>query len=478
MKVLLVATNRVKHPMPVVPLGACMVAEAAERAGHQVAFVDLMFSPVPITAVTEAVAREKPDCIALSVRNIDNNDMAAPLFYPVDLPPLLAAVKARSRAPIVLGGAGLSVMPEAFLRFTGATCAVTGDGEMNFPALLASLAADQPFTDLPGLCWLAGDGFHQNRPAAHDGAPSLCSVPDFSRWLDIRRYQRNFAAIPLQTKLGCHFRCIYCTYRKIEGSAYRLTEPASVVDAVQRLDHAGFRHVEFVDNVFNSPYDHAMALCEGMARAPISRRMRLHTLELNPLFVDDPLLGAMERAGFGGIGITVESASSTVLARLNKGYDADSVWQAARVVRRHNLPCLWIFLFGGPGETKETVEETLAFAEQAIRPTDAAFFAAGVRVYPGTALEQLARQEGVLTQPAAAMFRPVFYFSPQLDQQWFAARLENALRQNLHFMGGSTINLTLLPSINRLAAWCGIGPPLWRYTRPLRRVLRALGQEV
>jgi hypothetical protein len=55
------------------------------------------------------------------------------------------------------------------------------------------------------------------------------------------------------------------------------------------LEKRGLRDVEFVDNVFNSPYDHAIALCDTIAK--VRTNVRLQTVELNPYFVDDNLIG-------------------------------------------------------------------------------------------------------------------------------------------------------------------------------------------
>ena len=57
MNVLIVSTNRNALPLPVLPFGACMVAEAAEWDGHQVEVLDLMFEKSPLAAVASAVAR-------------------------------------------------------------------------------------------------------------------------------------------------------------------------------------------------------------------------------------------------------------------------------------------------------------------------------------------------------------------------------------------------------------------------------------
>jgi hypothetical protein len=281
---------------------------------------------------------------------------------------------------------------------------------------------------------------------------------------------------PLQTKLGCQFQCSYCTYRKIEGNTYRFSDPAQVALSAVRLASSGLRDIEFVDSVFNAPYDHTMAVCEALARAKPNARFQ--SLELNPLYFDDALLAAMKQAGFVGIGLTVESASDEVLHGLRKGFTSRHVHAAAEIVRRHDLPCVWIFLLGGPGETQETVHETLRFAGTAIRPHDAVFFNIGIRVYPGTELESVARRQGVLTLPAAKMPEPVFYVSPEVDFGWISRQVKNAMNSHMNFMSGDSLNFSFLPAIHRVGYRLGLRVPLWRHTRFIRRGLRFAGMDV
>jgi radical SAM superfamily enzyme YgiQ (UPF0313 family) len=474
MNVLIIATNRHRHPMPVMPLGACIVAEAAAEAGHRVRLLDLMFARSPDQAVAAAIEEWRPEAIGLSVRNIDNNDMMQPAFYPPELLPIIEIIRSRCKAPVILGGAAVSVMPEELLRFTGANCAICGEGEVVFPELLDWLAKGSMPEDLPGLAWIEKDRFRSN-PQPAIGYSRHCQAPDFPSWLNVRGYRRNLATVPLQTKLGCQFQCVYCTYRKIEGSAYRLMEPASAARAVAKLAAMGLRDIEVVDNVFNSPYWHALEVCEEVAR--LRPGVRLQSLELNPAFLDDALLTAMKQAGFTGIGLTVESAAAPVLKGLKKGFTTSEVFRAADVVARHPLPCLWIFLFGGPGETPETVRETLAFARQAIRPRDVAFFNVGIRVYPGTELEEIARQQGILHCGRPEMLSPVFYISPEVEAGWIRSELKKAMVRNMNFLDGDAIGLSFLPTLNVIGRKLGLRPPLWKHSRHIRRGLRLLGME-
>ena len=457
------------------PVGACLVAEAAELAGHSVRVLDLMFEQNPLNTLELELNKSNPDFIGLSVRNIDNNDMQNPVSFSKDLKPLMDTIRRKTPAPVVLGGAAVSVMPEELLRYTGANWAVLGDGEVVFSKLLSALSQGEIPGKLPGIARLEDNVFKKNTSTV-DRFSNGCLAPSFHRWIDVPAYLSRLSTVPIQTKLGCHFKCVYCTYRKIEGHDYRLRNPEGVIDAIQNLAAAGLHDIEFVDNVFNSPYEHALAICEGLASSQSGAR--LQCLELNPLFIDDTLLTAMERAGFVGIGITVESASDIVLDKLKKGFTAKDVYDTAQVIRRHNLPCLWIFMLGGPGESEVTVKETLRFAEQYIRPKDVAFFNIGIRIYPGTELEHRAREEGVLAISPSEMLEPVFYVSPALDLNWLTETMHKALATHMNYINSNTIGLSFLPTINRLGYRLGIKSPLWRHTRFIRRGLRILGMDV
>ncbi|HHT9109377.1 MAG TPA: B12-binding domain-containing radical SAM protein [Candidatus Wunengus sp. YC63] len=475
MNILIVATNHYSSPVPVMPVGACMVAEAAERAGHKVRVLDLMFEQNPLNTLESELNESNPDFIGLSVRNIDNNDMQHPVAFFKDLKPLMDTIRSKTPAPVALGGAAVSVMPEELLRYTGADCAVLGDGEVVFPKLLSALSQGENPGKIPGIAWLEDNVFTKNTGSV-DRFSDGCLSPDFHRWIDVPAYLSRLSTVPIQTKLGCHFKCIYCTYRKIEGHDYRLRNPEAVIDVIQNLAAAGLHDIEFVDNVFNSPYDHALTICEGLARSQSGAR--LQSLELNPLFIDDTLLTAMERAGFVGIGITVESASDIVLDRLQKGFTAKDVYHAAQVIKRHNLPCLWIFMLGGPGESEVTIKETLCFSEQYLRPKDVAFFNIGIRIYPGTELEHRAREEGVLAISPSEMLEPVFYVSPALDLNWLTETMRQTMATHMNYINSNTIGLSFLPAMNRFGYRLGVKSPLWRHTRFIRRGLRTLGMDV
>ncbi len=469
MNILLVSTNRNRQPVPVMPFGACLVAQAAEKAGHSVRFLDCMFKLNPLRALADELEEHPPDVIGISLRNIDNNDMLHPRVFYNEVVPCVQLIKKKLRVPVVLGGAAVALMPEQLMRHTGIDLAVVRNGEDAFPRLLAVLAAGQDYEALDDIAHIEHGVFHQHRRGNSSyGGESL--VTEFDKWLDLNTYRSWFSTVPFQTKRGCPYNCVYCTYHLSEGNEYRLCSPRSAAQAIIQLTERGMTDIELVDSVFNSPYDHALSFCEEVARAGV--KARLQTLELNPAFLDDTLLAAMERAGFVGIGVTAESAADGVLAALGKGYTGSQVRSAAQAVGRHALPCFWMFLMGGPGETVESVRDTIRFAERYVRPQDSVFFNIGIRIYPGTKLESIARKEGVLSLHQSEMLAPVTYLTPDIDPGWIMEEVRAATKKHLNFISLESLRLPGIGMIFRAGRFFGMTHPLWKYTVALRRGLQ------
>jgi len=306
------------------------VAEAAAREGHLVSFLDLMFQPDHIPAIEAGLRRGSPDVIGLSVRNLDNNDMQAPVSFVTELMEIIRVTRRISSAPIVLGGPAVGVIPGPLLDCTQASFAILGDGEVAFPALLRAMENGSRLHEVPRLGWLENGRYRVSTNGPCE-LSHFAMMPPFERWLNLKAYRSANATIPIQSKRGCPFPCIYCTYSISEGREYRLAPPEEVAQALVHLSSQGYRDIEFVDNVFNAPYDHALAICDRLAQT--RHKLRLITVELNPAFVDRSLLKAMENAGFVGVGVTAESAADAALAGLRKGYTRAEVEKAAAAVR-------------------------------------------------------------------------------------------------------------------------------------------------
>jgi hypothetical protein len=122
--------------MAVMPIGACIAADAAFKAGHNVTVLDLMFVKNISRKLNQVLSTFQPDIVGISVRNIDNNDMKNPRMFADDIAELVQMIRKKSDAEIILGGAAISIMPEQLLRHTGTSIAVLGSTEIVFSQLL------------------------------------------------------------------------------------------------------------------------------------------------------------------------------------------------------------------------------------------------------------------------------------------------------------------------------------------------------
>jgi radical SAM superfamily enzyme YgiQ (UPF0313 family) len=407
------------------------------------------------------------------VRNIDNSDAIALRHYTPESRDILRALRsAAPTAKVIAGGAAFGVAPEALFRDLGVDYAVAGDGERASVALVDALSNGQRVSAIPGLV-RDRNGVVAFTPPGEDADLDTLPSPSLHRWIDLARYQRHGATIPIQTKRGCVYKCVYCTYRNVEGWGYRTRDPELVADEIEELKRkAGIRHFDFVDSTFNSPPGHAIQVCEAITRRKLG--VHLDTTNFTPATASDELLRAMKVAGFRSLGITAESASDAVLEKLEKGFSAAKVREVAERVERHGIRTLWIFLVGGPGETPATVEETLSFAEWRLRRGDAVYLTVGLRIYPGTTLHRISIAEGVV--PAdSALLDPAFYFSSAVNFDETVSRLKRFAAEHPRFMFSADSRSVVLPYLTRAASILNLPRPHWQYMGLFQRVSRAMG---
>lgn len=472
-RVLLVSTNTERQPYPVVPNGLAAVASSLAHAGHHVELLDLCFERSPVESARAAARRLKPDVVGVSVRNIDNSDAVALQHYTPEASAVVRELRAAAPAGshLVAGGAAFGVAPEALFSELGVDYAVAGDGERASVALIDALAAGREPGAIPGVVRREGESTVFLPPGEDADLDSLPALR-LAKWTNLKRYQRHGATVPVQTKRGCVYRCVYCTYRNVEGFGYRTRSPALVAEEIAELRRdAGVRHVDFVDSTFNSPPGHAIEVCEEIERRKLG--VQLDTTNFTPATAPRELLSAMRAAGFRTLGITAESASDAVLDRLEKGFSAAKAREVAERVERAGIRTLWIFLVGGPGETPATLEETLSFAAWRLGRGDAVYLTVGLRIYPGTTLHRIALDEGVVAA-RDTLLSPRFYFSPALQFDHAVSRLRRFAADHPRFMFSADSRSAILPYLTRAASVLHFPRPHWQYMGVFQRMARAL----
>jgi len=421
MRVLLISANTEQINMPVLPLGLACVAAATESVGHEVRLLNLMARENCLLTIEHTVESLQPQVIGISVRNIDDQCMQGPKFLLDPVKDVVTCCRKVSRAPIVLGGAGFSIFPQSTLSYLGADMGICGEGEETFIALLERISKRADLSDVPGLVLPQGVSVTR-RIRRLDQLPfpnGLLSFP--------RSFNNQKIWLPFQTRRGCPMNCSYCSTATIEGRALRKLSEKAAVDAISRFVEAGFSRFFLVDNTFNLPAAYAKALCSEITRRRLDIEWRCI---LYPWRVDEDLVGRMARAGCVEVSFGFESGSKEILKSLNKRFHPEEVRSISKMLEDHGINRTGFLLLGGPGETKETVLESLSFADSL--DLEAMKVTAGIRIYPHTKLSRIAMEEGQ-TVPGENLLFPTFYLAESLDG-WLQATVHEWMskRPNWH----------------------------------------------
>jgi radical SAM superfamily enzyme YgiQ (UPF0313 family) len=180
------------------------------------------------------------------------------------------------------------------------------------------------------------------------------------------------------TSRGCPAGCTYCIKHVSYGPTMRLRSPANLLEEIRMLWSLGVRHVHMYADLFTVNRDQVVGLC----RAIIDSGLKITwTCNSRVDFVDREMLQLMAKSGCFYIAWGLESANKQILTHARKGVDADRARQSLRWAREAGIKNWGYFIIGLPGETEETIKETIAFSKQL--PLDIALFHIAAP-YPGT----------------------------------------------------------------------------------------------
>ncbi|HEY3415556.1 MAG TPA: radical SAM protein, partial [Armatimonadota bacterium] len=411
----LINPNRMKPA--VAPIGLDYLAEALALAGHQVHILDLCFSDDWRADIAAHLASTQADLVGLTVRNTDDCYFASQDCFLPYFKEVIANIHAHTAAPVVVGGAGLSVAPTAIARFLEVEYAIQGEGEAALPLLVSRLQNGEVLAEVPGLVYREAGEYRMNPPAFLD----LTAVPPRSRrWLDNRRYFAEGGQAGMETKRGCPGRCIYCADPLGKGRVCRLRPPDYVVSEMRALVDQGVDCFHLCDAEFNMPLRHALDVCRAIVDSGLAERLSWYTYASPAPFTDE-LAGLMQRAGCRGINFGADSGDDAMLRALGREYTAADIRRTADICRRHGITVMFDLLIGGPGETRESVKRSIDLMK-ALDPARVGL-SVGVRVYPGTQMADLVRQQGFSSANPALhgqiegnddLVFPIYYLAPEV----------------------------------------------------------------
>jgi radical SAM superfamily enzyme YgiQ (UPF0313 family) len=184
---------------------------------------------------------------------------------------------------------------------------------------------------------------------------------------------------------------------------------------------------EFVDSTFNHPPKHAENICREIISRGLS--LKLRTMGVTPAGVTPELIYLMRQAGFVQIDCTPDSASDKMLQNLRKDFNRKKLEKVASVLKEADMPTMWFFILGGPGEDDDTLDETFDFIRRFIDERDLVHITEGLRIYPDTGLEEIAIAEGIIKKNES-LLKPHFYISKLLGQKKLKTRTKEFTSQH------------------------------------------------
>jgi radical SAM superfamily enzyme YgiQ (UPF0313 family) len=432
-RVLLVHANPFQRVTPVPAYGLERLRTAAEGTGADVQILDpYLVAEDAVRAARAAAEAFRPDIVGLGIRIIDDcivvDSPAANGHGPTDVSFLLPEIRdlrralgaAAPQATFVAGGSGFSACPQECLDYLGVEWGVVGAGEDAF----AAICSGRPLKQIPGLIRRGAergfDAYHLGfgRPTRRDPLYSPA------------------ASFPVRTRIGCAMQCAYCTAANLLRQ-HRNGDVETVLAELEQTVHEtkergiGRVPIFFADDEFNLPDEqHAIAILRGLIERGLADSITWRAY-FNPTPFSEEL-AELVRETNGLVSITVDSAADKVLSEAQKPFRRRHLDRLLERLRTHGVSADLGLIFGLPGETEETVAETIEFVRALPAEIEVAY-STGARVYPHTPLSRIAKREPewLVGADDPSFLTPVVYSRPWAPRE-LARRLEEAFADLPH----------------------------------------------
>jgi anaerobic magnesium-protoporphyrin IX monomethyl ester cyclase len=330
------------------PLGLGYVAACLKKAGIAVELVDCTF--LKQDEALEKVRRSQPRIIGMQV-----------MFSMKEKALELARLLKNDCDLLVAGGPLPTSDPEEFLRSFDVV--VVGEGEQTMLELVRAVQNGTSLMNVKGIAFREKDQVKVTPP--RDFIKDLDSIAFPSReFFNHRAYMRYFkekfgyTETSIITSRGCPFNCDFCS-RPVFGNSFRSRTAANIVDEVEVVHKLGYERVWFADDCFTLDRKRLLNICDelGRRRANVSWEClsRVDT-------VDGQIAQKMKRAGCARVFFGIESGNDSILRIMKKQVTTKQAERAVHVFKKAGIQVGAFFILGYPGESSETVLDTVRFA--------------------------------------------------------------------------------------------------------------------
>jgi anaerobic magnesium-protoporphyrin IX monomethyl ester cyclase len=367
------------------PLGLAYLAAVLEKEEYQVKIIDAPPLGYSLEKVMDEILSFKPDYIGISA--------VTPTYYKAKL--LAERLKEVISTVIIIGGPHVTALPEETLGNKCFDIGVVGEGEMTFLELLKVLenGDEKKLEEVRGIVFRRGDKVIKTAPRSFIADldklpfPARHLMPPLSLYHPTPATFRKRPIGTLMSSRGCPFRCTFCC-RAIFGSSCRFRQPKKVADELEILVRKfGAKEIRIWDDTFNADPGRTIAICEEIIRRNLNVSWTC-LARVNFAFPD--VLAAMKKAGCWQISYGVESGNNEILKNIKKGITVEMVAEAIKATKKAGISSLGFFILGLPGETEETMRQTINFAKSL--PLDAANFTI-CTPFPGTEIYQMMKKQ-------------------------------------------------------------------------------------
>lgn len=367
-----------------------------EDAGYEVKLIDAPAEGYDIDAVKNIVKDFRPSMIVL--------DTSTPsIFSDIRVSETLKDILPDSF--IVLVGTHVSATPEESLNLSESVNAIARrEYDYTLLELADIIRTEGPGLELKKLKNIQGLSFRYNSSVIHNSdrplIKNLDEIPFVSRvykkHLKVENYFYSITRYPeitIVTGRGCPHHCKYCVYpQTMFGHMFRHRSPENVVEEFRYIkeNFPQVKEIFIEDDTFtvNRKY------CQDVCKLLIKEGIRMTWTANSRADIDYETLRLMKKAGCRLLCIGVESGNQRILDNINKRLKLQQVQEFMKNARKTKILIHACFMVGNPGETKQTMKETLEFAKK-LRPDTAQFFP--LMVYPGTEAYDWAKEHGYLT---------------------------------------------------------------------------------
>ena len=416
------------HPS-FIPIGLGYLAAVLEKNQYEVDVIDCQVLKLSYEGFKEEISKSKPNVVGIT---------SATLTYKSALKIAKIIKEVVPDCLIILGGCHATFWDnEALQECPEIDIIVRKEGENTLLELIGRIEAGNSYHDVLGTtCRKNGEIIkNPDRPYLED-LDSL-PFPAHHLWpIERIRKEGRLAAFPVTTSRGCVFWCDFCTTVRMAGRKYRKRSTKNVVDELEYLHKTyGAEEFTFYDDVFTGDQARTEEICDEI----INRKLKVKwNCETRVDMVTKDLLLKMKEAGCTDIWFGIESGSQKVIDAMRKGISVDQTTRAFKWAKEVGLVTIGFVVVGFPGETKESIWETVKVVKK-INPNDVVYHVA--TPYQGTPLADLVRENGWLRVTDFDKYdtaTPIFE-TPQLSMKDLREIRERAL-QKFYLRPGYSVN--------------------------------------